>query len=337
VSFRRTAAVSLALLLISTIGCGQGASSESAPAPVSRGLSAGVIARVGERAIHAEAVGRIAAAQQLTPAAARDLAIHDALFAEGAQERGLDRSLDVVLATRAMLARRLLRQIRAEAEQAPITDEDLARAAERRWLDVDRPEGFRTIHAVVRFDESAPGDKRARALDLAEAIRAAALPLQDRASELLLPASASPSRPKRVEDDPLVAAFQKAMDPFIKGDHDGLPVTVEPLPAVAADGQVLTPEGASFDPTFSRAAAALGQRGAVSPVVVSSFGAHVILLLEKIPAVKLSLEERRALLYGDIVVGRARAAEEKLLAGLRGRSAWATDADALLALVAVDP
>jgi hypothetical protein len=37
------------------------------------------------------------------------------------------------------------------------------------------------------------------------------------------------------------------------------------------------------------------------------------------------------------VVGRARTAEEKLLAGLRGGSAFSTDADALLALVAIDP
>jgi hypothetical protein len=336
VTFRRAAGVGLALL-ISTIGCGDGEPAESAPTPVSRGLSAGLVARVGERAIRAEAVGRIATAQQLTPAAARDLAIRDALFAEGAAERGLDRSLDTLMATRAVLARRLLRQIRAEAERAPIADDELARAVERRWLEADRPEGFRTIHAVVRFDASAPQDKRARALELAEAIRAAALSLQARAPEQPLPAGASSSKPKRTEDDPLEVAFQKAMELFSRGDHDGLPVTVEPLPAVAADGRVLAPDGERFDPVFARAAAALGQRGDVSPVVVSSFGAHVILLLEKTPAVNLSLEERHELLHDDIVVGRARAAEEKLLAGLRGRSSWATDADALLALVAVDP
>jgi hypothetical protein len=324
-------------LLILMIGCGRDAPADSVSAPASRGLAAGEVARVGDRAIGAEFVGRIAAVQQIPLTAACDLAIRDALFAYGAEARGLDRSLDVGLSTRALLARRLLHKLRAEAEQAPISDEDFTRAGELRWLDVDRPEGFRTMHAVVRFDASAPADKRAGALALAESIRAAALALEKQAAELALPADGPPSKPKRSETDPLEAAFQRAVEPVIKGKHGGLEVTVEPLPAVTADGRVLSPAGERFDPVFAQGAATLGRRGEVSPVVVSSFGAHVILLLERTPPHRLPLEERRALLRDDITIGRARAAEEKLLAELRGRSARASDADALLALVAVEP
>src|SRR5262249_14841440 len=121
-----------------------------------------------------------------------------------ATAEGLDRSLDVTLSARAMLARRLLRALRAEAEQAEITGDELSAATARRWLDVDRPEGFRTVHAVVRFDSKAPEDKRRAALDLAARIRAAALPLADKDTEL----RASPA-----EEDPLVSAFQRAIAP----------------------------------------------------------------------------------------------------------------------------
>lgn len=335
-TWRRAAVVGRALL-ISMIGCGHGAPADSAPAPLSETLAPGEVARVGDRGIGAESVGKIAAAQQITLAAARDLAIRDALFACGAEARGLDRSSDVVLSTRALFARRLLRQLRVDAELVPIAEEELMRAGERRWLDVDRPEGFRTIHALVRLDPSEPADKRARALELAASIRAAVLPLEKRAADLLLPVEGSPGEPKRGEVDALAVAFQGAVEPFIKGAHDGLQVTAEFLPAVAADGRVLSPEGERFDAMFVQAATALGRRGEVSPVVVSSFGAHVILLLERKPALRLSPEERRALLRDDIVIGRARAAEEKLLAELRGGSARTSDADALLALVAMDP
>ncbi len=46
------------------------------------------------------------------------------------------------------LARRLLRRILADARDAPLTEAELGDAAARHWLEVDRPEGFRTVHAV---------------------------------------------------------------------------------------------------------------------------------------------------------------------------------------------
>ena len=60
------------------------------------------------------------------------------------------------------------------------------------------------------------------------------------------------------------------------------------------------------------------------------------MLLERIPARVLSADERRAALRDDIFRDRAAAAEKKLLDELRGTATISNDADALLALIAVD-
>ena len=127
---RARAAAAILTVAIATVACGSrgDASLEAAPGVAIGPLPEGVVARVGPSAIHSESVGRIAALQHLDLAAARDLAVRDALFAGGAQARGLDVAADV----RSVLARRLLRSIRAEAERTPITADELTAAAERR-------------------------------------------------------------------------------------------------------------------------------------------------------------------------------------------------------------
>lgn len=122
------AATAILLAAVTTSSCG---SSGSAPAdavapPAAIGpLPEGVIARVGPGAIHSESIGRIAALQHVDVRAARDLAVRDALFARGAEARGLDVEADV----RGVLARRLLRSIRADVEKIPLTPTELTEAA----------------------------------------------------------------------------------------------------------------------------------------------------------------------------------------------------------------
>ena len=114
-------------------------------------------------------------------------------------------------------------------------------------------------------------------------------------------------------------------------------MTVEALPPVSATGRVIAEEGGTFDPHFSRAAAQLAHRGDVSPPTVSTFGVHVLMLLEKIPGHIVPAEERRALLRDEAIAGRAGAAQRALLGGSRASVAVDPSADALLAEVAVEP
>jgi peptidyl-prolyl cis-trans isomerase C len=300
-----------------------------------------VLARVGGKDVTADAVARIARAQGVDAAHALDIAVRDTLLAAGAEARGLAGTSDVKLAREGDLARRTLRRVLAEARATPPTEAELRDAAERKWLDVDRPEGFRTVHAAVRFASGDDDAKRARARALAEAIRAAARPVVERAGELPLaqgvPAQSlrMPVLPKE-DPDPLSAAFRQ-MVPAVASRDPGLQVVIEPLPPVAASGRLLVSGDERLDEAFARAAAALPERGALSPVVESSHGAHVILLLERTPAVVLQGPARLARLRDDIVNERARAAQKQLLAGLKAQSSIEPDAVALLGLVAVYP
>jgi hypothetical protein len=126
---RTTAAILLAALATTSCGSSGGAPTDlAAPTAVVGPLPDGVVARVGPSAIHSESVGRIAALQRVDVRAARDLAVRDALFARDAEARGLDVAADV----RGVLARRLLRSIRADVERIPLAPTELTEAAEGR-------------------------------------------------------------------------------------------------------------------------------------------------------------------------------------------------------------
>ena len=126
---RATAAILLVATATSSCGSsGDAPTNVVAPPAVFGPLPDGVVARVGASAIHRESIGRIAALQRVDVRAARDLAVRDALFARGAEARGLDVAADV----RGVLARRLLRSIRADVEQIPLTPTELTEAAEGR-------------------------------------------------------------------------------------------------------------------------------------------------------------------------------------------------------------
>ena len=104
-------AAAILLAAITTSSCGSNGSTPTDVAPPAAvgPLPDGVVARVGPSVLHSESIGRIAALQRVDVRAARDLAVRDALFARGAEARGLDVEAEV----RGVLARRLLRSIRA--------------------------------------------------------------------------------------------------------------------------------------------------------------------------------------------------------------------------------
>jgi peptidyl-prolyl cis-trans isomerase C len=329
--FDRAAALAFAIL---AGACG----GDRQVAPVSGALPPGVVARVAPLSVTAEQVTRVAARRGLDPRAARDAALRDALFARGALDRGLDQAPETQRRTSAELARRTLHRLLDEARRTPPTEDELRAAAERKWLDVDRPEGFRTVHAVVQIDlEKANDEARARARQVADAIHAAAVAVAARAETMPLPEGAlHPTERISIPDDPdpLSAAFRAAATAV---PAEGLAVLAQALPAVAADGRVLSPAGGYFLLPYATASAALPARGALSPVTTSPAGLHVILLLERSPSQILGGEARYHRLREDVVNERARAAEKRLLAALRPRAEIAAEAPGLLGLVSVEP
>ncbi len=328
----RAARIALAAALAAG-GCG--AEKEAPPPAAQRALAPGTVAQVGRHAITVPFVAHVAQAQRVPLPEARDRAVRDALLASEAEAAKLDRGLDVQIGTRAVLARRLLHDLAAEAERAPISDEELAAATAQHWLDLDRPEGFVVVHAVVRLDADASDAKRSEARTVAEAIAVAVLPVHDRAAELAPPSASEPLDARREPpEDPLAAAFTRAADAV---PHVGFETKLQTLKPVAADGRVLDPSGGNYHPEFAAAAATLKERGELSKVTSSPSGMHVIMLLAHTPARRVPEPERRAGLRDEIVNGRARASLDKLLAGARARASRAADADALLAQVGVSP
>jgi hypothetical protein len=195
------------------------------------------------------------------------------------------------------LAQALADELAAVARaQGPITDAELESWTAAHWLGVDRPAAFRTTHVVVVVDEKATEAERASARTLAERIRGA---VADAASldEFRAKATAVPA--------------------------EGATVKVEDLEPVVADGRVVrlgakvgAPTG-NYDEAFAQAACALDQLGETSPVITSSFGFHVLRLVEIVPELRFSADERRVMATGDVYDMRARKQLNELIAAAR--------------------
>jgi hypothetical protein len=280
-------------LVLLAVGCRAESDHATSPDPSSAILPAGLVARVGDHDISVAAVVRIAQRQGMTPERARDAAIQDALFAAEARQT-LANDPSVRRAEKAILAGvvvdDLLQQARA---QGPVTDDELAEVTQRRWLEVDRPSAARTVHAVVLVKDPASQQAcRSLAGRIAQAVRDA----RD-AGDFLARARAVPA--------------------------GNLEVRAEGVPPIALDGREVdlnAPPGRTpgqFDLGFARAAHALRHPGDQSPVVQSEFGFHVIMLIERLPEHRVSIEERRRLLADDVLAGRGHRLLETLLARLR--------------------
>jgi hypothetical protein len=279
-----------ALVVAACLSC----SGEPRPVATRAALPPGVVASVGGDLIHAETVARIASAQGIDRSAARDLAVRDAVFA-AALRADPQRSASVAVAERAALGRALFEVLEKQAEDlGPIGDTELLELATERWTELDRPPSVRTAHAVVlvkKPEDSAPA--RAFAERLLPAVRGAAS-----TEEFLSRARSVPATPP-------------------------LEIVAEELSPVTEDGRMWDPRarpGTKFgtvDRDYARAANALASPGDQSPIVKSAFGYHVILLEERIPEKRTTLDERRTLVGAEVVTRRARKLLEKALERLR--------------------
>lgn len=227
-----------------------------------------------------------------------DLLVRDALA------RGLQDDPEVVEATKRALVNRLMR---AQLEEAPVqvTDAELEAAYAARRDDFVRPEAVRVSHvflAAPRSDAARVADARKRAEALLA--RAKALPEGDFAGFGALAREHS--------EEPRTAPLDGDLR-FLTGDA----LARDYGPEVAAAAQALTPEGA------------------LSGVVQTDQGLHLLKLRARRPALNLSLddvrEELRVRLEGE---KRARAWAEYLARVEKGLS-LTVDADAL-AKVPVD-
>jgi PPIC-type PPIASE domain len=306
----RVLAVPLVVLACSTSPEG----APSAPPPSTSTLPPGIVAYVGSLAIASETLAAVAGARQITPRDALEREIRDAVFANGALHEGLDQHPSAHAALRGTLARATLEALKQEAAQTEPTDAEIAAATQRHFVDLDRPEAFRVIHAVVRVSEDADAAIKARAKSLAERIA---------------------DRVTKANDE---AEFRTAVESVENG---GLEVLVETLRPVAADGRVVDvdhpAEAQTFAVPFARAASHLGHPGQKSGVVATEFGFHTMMLLERTPPLSVPLDERRRLLRDEIFTDRARRLKKELLSRIKSTLATNIErsADALLLTVDV--
>lgn len=278
------------VVVLGALACG----AESAPVAVQKkSLAPGVAASVGTELVALGTVARIASARGVSASQARELAIRDALLSAAARASP-EHTAAIVVAERSNLARALLESFARQAESAgPGTDTEVNELTAERWTEFDRPESVRTTHALVRV-EKPEQDAEARAL---AAKLAASLSGITNAADFVARAQAFPAAP--------------------------LGIVAERLGPVTPDGrmwEINARPGTKFptlDAEYTKAATALQHPGDQSPLVKSSFGYHVILLEERIPAVRPSLEERHALLSTEIFSRRAKKLSDDALARLR--------------------
>jgi hypothetical protein len=278
------------LCVVTAIAHGCRSPQQSVPSS-NASLEQGVVASVAGESIAATTVERIASAQGVDVRAACDRAISDALFAAAARQH-MASGAEIRGIEHATLARAVLEQLLREAHaQGPPTEDEIALLTRERWVELDRPSSARTTHAVVMVKD--PKEKpRARVLAnrIAEATR----------------------------DCADAAEFEKLAEAVPRGD---LAVRVESLPPTTADGRAFDPADPTvkqhFDEDFARAANAIVRVGTNSPVVETTFGFHVIHLVERLPEKRVPIDERRALLYDEIVAKRAALAEQRMLDRLR--------------------
>jgi peptidyl-prolyl cis-trans isomerase C len=272
-------------------------------------LEQGVAARVGGESVTVAQVRALATARRMSLKEARDLLVYDAILAAAARERGLEDRPNVVVRKRGELASALLTKMRTRAEGEPITDEDVARHTALNWLDMDRPVARRTVHAVVMPKDPKSEEQKKKADAVAERVAEAV---------------------RGVTDPDEFIEKAKAVD------AQGLKLIAQKLPPVTADGRQADvknrpPPGVDatrFDPGFVSAVSRLNTVGEQVGSVRSSFGTHVVMLLEIQSALVLPAERRRALLTEEIRTVRVKTRLDDLILRLSSATPNAVERNA---------
>ncbi|MFO0550814.1 MAG: hypothetical protein U0271_20640 [Polyangiaceae bacterium] len=316
--------------LSSTVGC---SSKSSKPSAVTASLSEGVVARVGSETIDASTVEQIAQAQSVDIRTALDRAIFDSLAAQEARSKALDKRTRRDI--NRVLARALLDQLADEARaDGPPTDEEIQAISEKKWFEVARPEAYVVVHAVVRVPKDAPpavwDDARAIASNIQKATLAAA--------EKARSTSPPDFMPKRGIPLPLDPAADLFVHSAQAVEHGSLEVVAEQLWPLGTDGKTVRPESREpYDPAFVNGVMTLRQRGDLTAPFDSSFGVHIVMLLDRLPGVSLTLSERRERFTPDMVVVRTRRRLDALLDAIPEQKSVSIErsVDALLTQVQV--
>ncbi len=270
-------------------------------------LGGGVVARVGSEPILASLVGDVARAQGIAPRAAMDGLVDETLAAQGGLAAGIDGEPSVGWPIVAAKARATAAHLRDDsAGQGPPTDAEIAELTARHWRQLDLPEGIRVVHAIALY-----ASKRSPENDAAVKLTADRL------------AAAVARATTQAEFESLAGAVTP----------DGKVKTKVEALVFAVDGRSLETNG-EIQASFVSAAAALHTPGAKARAE-SSYGLHVIQLIERLPEHRLPLEERRSLLAAEALSFRGRKAYEATLADLRKRYPVqiSTAADALMQTV----
>jgi hypothetical protein len=253
-------------------------------------LGADVAARVGTSTIPLSVVASVAAAQNIELKDALRRVVDDEIAASSARTRRLDDAQPAAWRLRAARARFVSDRLRedARARGAP-TDEEVRRLSERHWQEVDRPPAVRVIHAIVLRPKDA-----------------GLLHEAQRVAELMKRAVASAADENDFE----------ARAKSIPGVGPGLETRVERLPPFTDDGRIIEGRG-RMDAVFAKAAYALRAPGDFTGVVETTFGWHVIRLLEQIPEKRMPTETRRLAFADETNAMRASEALDATLKRLR--------------------
>lgn len=170
-------------------------------------------------------------------------------------------------------------------KKGPPTDEEITKLSERFWSEVDLPPTARVVHAIVL-------DRGEEAKKVVQSIR-----------EQVLSAE-SP------------ADFDKRARAAYAASGTSLKFTAEELPAFAPDGRIPN-SPSSMDKAFAEGAFKLSRPGDTSIPVQSSFGWHVIRLIEMLPERRMPMETRRVAFAEEAYKMRSQEMLDAILKPLR--------------------
>ena len=159
---------------------------------------------------------------------------------------------------------------RPAAPHAPV-----AHCAALHWIDLDRSPTVRLVQVLARR----ASDQEAAAL--ADQVRAAVEGVRSLPpTRFVDPIDSSTAQ----GEDPVVIAIRSAL---LRGASSSSDVHVNVLPLVSAGGLVVDRGIAPslFEHALAAQGAALAARGDVSGVVRTPYGAHILVLLERVPGV----------------------------------------------------